>query len=316
MMLAMFATGLPRKAYCFFFAIVLEGFLLHPSLRAQANATQTTVVCEAEARQHLIHKVDPVYPPIAAAAQIEGDVVISATIDTKGLVSSEKVLGGPAMLQQAALDGVKKWQFSPFRANGMPVPASTELTITFHLEHHGPQPTAEQEKTAQAWFPLLDKCRNALKSENPDDSLNLCKQALDLSLKAGDVTNSDQLGRLESHQMYGHALLLSKRPQDALEQENQAIAEAKKCVTEKDEEYATPFYWRAIAEASLGQTDPALNDFQTAEETYRRAIVNLPDMKKIYGQYLAATLKTHAALLDIMGKQAEAEKLRSEAGSL
>ncbi len=297
------------------FVVLLGTLLFSHALCGQENAGLKTV-SEADARQHLAQKTDLVYPPIAAAVRIEGDVVISVVIDAKGQVASEKALSGPAMLQQAALDAVKKWQFVPFTAGGSAAPVTTTLTIPFHLEHHGPQPTAEQEQAAQAWFPLSDKCEKALKTQNKDDALNSCKQALDISLKAGDLTNSDQLGRLESYQLYGHALLMAGRAQEALDQENLAIAEAKKCVTDKDEEYATPFFWRAVAEANLGQPDAALADFQTAEETYRRAIANLPDMKRIYSQYLASTLKTHAALLDMMGNHADAEKLRAEAAAL
>jgi tetratricopeptide (TPR) repeat protein len=193
---------------------------------------------------------------------------------------------------------------------------TTTLTISFHLEHHGPQPNAEQEQAAQAWFPLSNKCRDALKAQHTEDALNLCKQALDMSLKAGDLTNSDQLGRLDSHQLYGHALLMASRAQDALEQDNLAVAEAKKCVTDKDEEYAEPFFWRAIAEAHLGDANSALGDFETAEATMHRAIINLPDMKAHYSSYLAAILKQHAALLDLMGRQDEAAKLRTEAAAL
>jgi TonB family protein len=282
---------------------------------AQSN-TATNVVSETDARQHLNQKFDPIYPPIAAAARIEGDVVISVQIDANGSVTSEHAVSGPAMLQQAALDSVKKWQFAPFTANGATVPVTTTLTIPFHLEHHGPQPTVEQEKAAQATFPLSDKCRNVLRTQNVEDSLNFCKQALDMSFKAGDLTSSDQLMRMDLHQLYGHALLMAGRVQEALDQENLAIAEAKKCLTDTDEEYATPFVWRAVVEANLGQGDAALADFQTAEATYRRAIAHLPDMKNMYSKNLASTLRTHAALLDSMGKPEEAEKLRVEAAAL
>ncbi|MGA3101516.1 MAG: TonB family protein [Terracidiphilus sp.] len=297
------------------FVIVFGTLLVSHALFGQTNAGFKSV-SEADARQHLTQKTDPVYPPIAAAARIEGDVVISVVVDMKGQVESEKVLSGPAMLQQATLDAVKKWQFAPFTTDGTEAPVTTTLTIPFHLEHHGPQPTAEQEKAAQALFPLSDKCREALRAQNTQDALNLCKQALDMSLKAGDLTNSDQLGRLDSHQLYGHALLIAGRAQDALEQVNLAVAEAKKCVTDKDEEYAEPFFWRAIVEAHLGDASDALSDFQTAETTMRRAITNLPDMKEHYSSYLAAILKQHAALLDLMGRQDEAAKLRDEAAAL
>jgi hypothetical protein len=66
----------------------------------------------------------------------------------------------------------------------------------------------------------------------------------------------------------------------------------------------------------LGDTNGALSDFQIAEETMRRAIINLPDMKEHYNSYLSAILKQPAALLDIMGRPAEAEKLRDQAAAL
>ncbi|MEI9967363.1 MAG: energy transducer TonB [Terracidiphilus sp.] len=294
----------------------LCALILLAQLSAAQNNIAAKAISEADARQHLTQKSDPVYPPIAAAAHVEGDVVISVVIDTKGQVASEKVLSGPAMLDQAALDAVKKWTFSPFAANGAVEQVNTTLTIPFHLEHHGPQPTADQEQAAQALFPLADKCRGALRAQNTQDALDQCKQALDMSLRAGDLTNSDQLGRLDAHQLYGHALLSAGRPQEALEQENLAIAESRKCLSDKDEEYAIPFFWRAAIEAHLGQNEAALADFTTAEASERKAILNLPDMKSRYGQELASMLKQHAALLDMIGKSADAAKLRAEAGSL
>ena len=109
---------------------------------------------------------------------------------------------------------------------------------------------------------------------------------------------------------------MSGKAQEALEQENLAVEEARKCVTDKEEEYAEPFFWRAIVEANLGDANASLNDFQIAEGTMRRAIINLPDMKEHYSTYFAAILKQHAALLDLMGRQADAGKLREEAAAL
>ena len=290
--------------------------LLFASILAGQNDSGPKVVAESSAREHLVQKTSPIYPPIAAAARIEGDVAISVVIDARGRVTSEKAISGPAMLQQAALDAVRKWQFSPFSVNGAPAPVTTTLTIPFHLEKHGPQPTAEQEKAAQAWFPLSDKCRSSLKDQNSQDALDYCKQALDMSLKAGDLTPSDQLGLMLSYQYYGHALLSAGKPQEAIEQENLAIAESTKCLTDKNEEYAIPFFWRAFIEAKLGRNDAALADFVVAEASERKAILNLPDMKSRYGQELASMLKQDAALLDSMGRTAEAERLRAEAAAL
>lgn len=285
------------------------------SLNAQVTSKPYTV-SETDARQHLLQHEEALYPPIAKAARVQGDVLIGLVISESGQVVSEKVVSGPAMLQQAALDAVKKWQFTPFQIDGVPAQVATTLRIPFQIDKPGEGPTAEQNRAAQAWFPLSDKCRSALKAQSMQEAIDRCKDALDMSYKAGDMSSSDQLGRVESLQQYGRALVLGHRPQEAVEQENMAIQEAKKCLTEEDQEFAMPFYWRAIAETNLGQVDAALADFAFSEETHRKAIEHLPEMKGMYSTYLSTILKTHAALLDQLGRSAEAAKLRAEAAGL
>jgi alpha-D-ribose 1-methylphosphonate 5-triphosphate synthase subunit PhnG len=79
---------------------------------------------------------------------------------------------------------------------------------------------------------------------------------------------------------------------------------------------ASPSILYTIRRNALGDANGALSDFQTAEATMRRAIINLPDMKEHYSSYLAAILKQHAALLDLMGRRDGAAKLRAEAAAL
>ena len=49
----------------------------------------------------------PVYPPIAKATGTQGTVVLQATISRNGTIENLRVVSGPAMLQQAAMDAVK-----------------------------------------------------------------------------------------------------------------------------------------------------------------------------------------------------------------
>jgi TonB family protein len=274
------------------------------------------VVAEANARQHLLQSPEPTYPAIAQAARIQGDVAIAIVIDPAGQVALEKVVSGPPMLLQAALDAVKKWKFTPFKVNDVAIQVSTTLTIPFHLDKAGNGATPAQEKEAQAWFPISDKCRNSLRIQNTEDALDFCKHALDIALQAGDMTSSDQLALLESHQAYGHALLAGGKLSEALVEEDKAVEVAKAHLKDTDQEYAMPFFWRAMVEERLGQGEAASADLTIAEETHRRAIAHLPDAKKMYSGYLASILKQHAALLDQMGEPAEAAKLRAEAASL
>ena len=62
--------------------------------------------------------------------------------------------------------------------------ATTKLTIPFHIDKPGEGPSLEQEKAAQALFPLEDKCRSALRAQNVQEALDFCKQALDMSFNA------------------------------------------------------------------------------------------------------------------------------------
>jgi protein TonB len=77
----------------------------------------------------------PVYPPIAIAARVEGTVIIAATISKSGTIENLRVVGGPAMLQQAALNAVQTWRYRPYLLNGEPVEVETTVNVVFSLQH-------------------------------------------------------------------------------------------------------------------------------------------------------------------------------------
>ncbi len=81
----------------------------------------------------LLQKTVPVYPPIAVAARAEGTVVLQATISKSGSIANLRVMSGPAMLQQAALDAVKNWRYRPYLLNGEPVEVETTVNVIFRL---------------------------------------------------------------------------------------------------------------------------------------------------------------------------------------
>ena len=81
----------------------------------------------------LLQKTMPVYPPIAKAARVSGTVVLQATISKTGLIENLRVLSGPAMLQQAALDAVKSWRYRPYLLNNEPVEVETTVNVIFTL---------------------------------------------------------------------------------------------------------------------------------------------------------------------------------------
>jgi TonB family protein len=78
-------------------------------------------------------RVDPIYPPQALRARIEGRVVVQALVTEDGNVRDVKVIDGNLLFSQAAKDAVARWHFQPFRLNGQPIQITTEITLTFKL---------------------------------------------------------------------------------------------------------------------------------------------------------------------------------------
>jgi periplasmic protein TonB len=81
-----------------------------------------------------IKHVSPVYPPIAQSARVAGMVIIEATIGADGRVKDVKILKSIPLLDQAALDAVKQWTFTPTTLNGVPVPVIMTVTVNFTLQ--------------------------------------------------------------------------------------------------------------------------------------------------------------------------------------
>ena len=81
-----------------------------------------------------LRDVPPIYPADAQASKVQGVVIIEATIDTNGFVSSAHVLRSIPMLDQAALDAVKEWQFQPTQLNGVAVPVIMTVTVNFTMQ--------------------------------------------------------------------------------------------------------------------------------------------------------------------------------------
>jgi protein TonB len=78
-----------------------------------------------------IKDVNPIYPAIAQSARVQGDVVIEATIDEEGKVADARVVKSVPLLDQAALDAVKQWEYRPSLLNGVPTPVVTTVTVRF-----------------------------------------------------------------------------------------------------------------------------------------------------------------------------------------
>jgi protein TonB len=81
----------------------------------------------------LLTPIRPVYPAIARAAGISGQVVVSAVISDTGTIESLQVVSGPELLRRAALEAIQAAHYRPFLLNGQPVEVQTTITVSFRL---------------------------------------------------------------------------------------------------------------------------------------------------------------------------------------
>jgi len=81
----------------------------------------------------VIARPNPVYPPLARQARIQGNVVLHAIIDKDGKVSELQVISGHPLLVQSALEAVKNWRYRPTQLNGEAVEVDTTITVSFVL---------------------------------------------------------------------------------------------------------------------------------------------------------------------------------------
>jgi protein TonB len=82
---------------------------------------------------NLIYRVQPIYPALARAARVQGQVVIRAVISRNGTIENLQTISGHPMLVGAALDAVRQWRYRPFILNGDPVEVETQVTVNFSL---------------------------------------------------------------------------------------------------------------------------------------------------------------------------------------
>lgn len=94
---------------------------------------QRVRISQGVTRGLLVQKVEPQYPTLARAARVQGDVVLSAVIDTNGQITNLQLVSGHPMLVPAAIAAVRQWRYKPYLLNGQPVEVETTITVIFSL---------------------------------------------------------------------------------------------------------------------------------------------------------------------------------------
>jgi protein TonB len=106
-----------------------------PAVRLEPKPSGPAHISSGVAAGLLIQKVLPTYPAIARQARIEGTVVLQAIISNSGTIQNLRVVSGPPMLQQSAIEAVQQWRYRPYMLNNEPVAVETTINVVFSMGH-------------------------------------------------------------------------------------------------------------------------------------------------------------------------------------
>jgi protein TonB len=100
---------------------------------AAGGDTNAAAEIETEAPARPVESLRPRYPPAAFVKKIEGDVVLEVLISQTGRVVHARVLQSIPLLDEAALEAVRRATFVPARRGGAPFPSVTRVSVPFRI---------------------------------------------------------------------------------------------------------------------------------------------------------------------------------------
>jgi TonB family protein len=87
----------------------------------------------AIAEPHKTKDAKPQYPEVAKVNRVQGVVIMDCLITPEGKVAAVRVLRGIPLLDEAAMNAVRHWEYTPTLVDGKPVPVIMTVTVNFRL---------------------------------------------------------------------------------------------------------------------------------------------------------------------------------------
>jgi len=281
------------------------------SARAQSVVPS---IPDKEARTHLLHGVDPIYPPLAKLAHVSGEVVLHVTVNAEGNVTKIAVESGSPMLLTAAFDAARGWQFAPFQIGGKNSEANLELKLGFPTTELRPESKVDT-KVAESFYEKAQNCLEADRKRAWPKAVVVCDEAAAIAATFPEESVRHREIQ-QAHEEYGRALVGANRFADAVSEFKLARKLGRQYSLGWEKSYAQTLYLCAVAEEMVGDAAAADADYLASETAYRDAIAKIPQDKESDSRGLAGVLAYHALLAEAMGKPSDAAKMRSEAKTL
>jgi tetratricopeptide (TPR) repeat protein len=225
-----------------------------------------------------------------------------------GSVVSVKITSGAPLLLQAATAAIKQWKFDPFIENGQPIRVQTHVEVVF-----APQTPKDEQTARQAFFPAEDKCRQLINEQNYADAEKICSDAVDLSNK---LPVNAILERSEAQSLFGHALLLQGKTEEALPHYQEALKLDQNFLKPDDADLATDYVNLGRAYFRFGDVEKGDQLYSKGVATFEAAILSLPQERDNYTRRLKNTLLEYAQFKRAAGQTEAADALENKANQL
>jgi TonB family protein len=114
-----------------------------------------------------VKHVEPTYPA-ALAQRVEGFVMVMIMVSTQGRVTDAKILQSVPLLDQAALDAARQWEYDP---KGMTGPVVARVTVPLERSRKSEGPPARSAKSCTSVRPNGGVMQDERTKVSPSDQL-------------------------------------------------------------------------------------------------------------------------------------------------
>ncbi|HLY61433.1 MAG TPA: TonB family protein [Terriglobia bacterium] len=194
-----------------------------------------------------VHKVQPLYPPLAKVAKIEGTVKLRITVEENGEVSDVRVESGNELLAKAAMEAVRQWKYAR-----QPDEVESTVTVNFTLAKE----TSDEEKLA-AVKAQIERARAEQQGEMAEEQNLAIKRMRDqeeelaAKVKASQDTNQVQAREQQIAMMKAQKAELEARIAKAEEELRAARVHTEGTFTPKPVKTVAPVYPREAKAAHI-----------------------------------------------------------------
>jgi tetratricopeptide (TPR) repeat protein len=257
-----------------------------------------------EGAQHLQGRVPATPVTTVYANSVEADPIIAPD----GSVESVTVLKGNPAHVASATAALKQWTFAPFLQEGRTVRA----IVTANIYVPDELPSQAEINNVNA-FRLLNECERLVNAKDGSAAEIACAKAIE----AVDQLPADAvLERSGARTWLGHALLLQRRPREALAQYEQGLALRRRVASSDDADVASTYRHIGTARFAMGDLQAADQNLSQAVVTMEAAIISLPSERRGYQERLRTMLREHATVKRALGDTASALALEQKAAGL